>query len=84
MSKLMELGMSFENILLRCTKIPTGLMQGVVSGIKIGYPANMAVLKIEEGNYTFTDTEGHNMRSSRLIVPQNTIINGKLVYQRPK
>jgi len=84
MSQLLALGMTFEEIILRCTKNPAELMQGVVSGVKVGYSANLTVLKVEEGEFEFADSEGQIMKSPRRIVPQYTFINGKLVYQRPE
>ncbi|HUL00747.1 MAG TPA: amidohydrolase family protein [Nitrospirota bacterium] len=83
-SELLTLGMTLEDIILRCTKIPASIMQGVISGIKVGYPANLTVIKIEEGEFEFIDSEGQILNSSRRVVPQYTFINGRQVYQRPE
>jgi predicted amidohydrolase len=79
MSELLTLGMTFEDIIVRCTRNPAELMKGVVSGIKVGNPANLTVLKIEDGDFEFTDSEGQKLKSSRRIVPQCAFINGVLV-----
>lgn len=81
MSELLNLGMSFEDILTRCTHVPARLMKGVSCGIDVGLPANLALLKIESGPVEFTDSQGNKMQGDKKIVPQMTILNGKVVYK---
>jgi len=84
MSKLMALSMKFEDVLLRCTKNPAKLMKNIVCGIQTGNPANLAVLRIKNTEVSFTDSEGQKMRGNKLIIPEMTFINGKLLYWRNK
>ncbi|MDI3533770.1 MAG: dihydroorotase [Thermosediminibacterales bacterium] len=81
-SELIALGMKFEDVLLRCTKNPAELMKGIKSGIKVGFPANLTVLKTEERNIEFYDSEGQIMKANKLIVPQLTMIQGEVVYKK--
>lgn len=81
MSQFLSLGLKFEDILLGVTHKPAELMKGVTTGIKVGNPANLVVLKIEERDIEFTDSEGNKMKGEKLIVPQITFINGQIVHK---
>lgn len=79
MSQLLTLGMTFEDIIACCTQKPAELMKGVVSGIRVGNPANITVLKIEKGDFEFIDSEGQRMKSPQRLVPLYTFIKDTLV-----
>ncbi|MBA7522681.1 Deacetylase [subsurface metagenome] len=83
-SELIALGMKFKDILLCCSKNPSRLMKGVISGIRIGNPANLTVLRMENAKVRFTDSEGQRIEGHTLIVPEMTFIQGELLYQRNK
>jgi len=84
MSELLALGMKFEDILLRCTKKPANLMKNVICGIRTGNPANLTVLRIKNTEVIFYDSEGQKIKGNKLIIPEMTFINGKLLYRRIK
>lgn len=81
MSELLAMGMPLDEIIRKTTVVPASLMKGVKSGIKRGNPANLTVLDIVDGDYTFKDSHGNTMKGSKLIVPRKTIVKGKVLYQ---
>ncbi len=80
MSELLALGMSLEEIILKTTRVPANLMKGVTSGIQPGRPANLTVLEVEDVDVNFKDSHGNIMKGSKLIVPKQTIVKGKVLY----
>lgn len=80
MSELLALGMPLDEIIIKTTKAPAEIMKGVTTGIEQGKPANFTVLDIVDGEFEFTDSHGNKMKGDKLIVPQKTIIKGKVLY----
>ncbi len=80
MSEVMALGMPLDDILTATTYSAARLMKGVVCGMERGNPANLTVLKIEEGPVEFCDADGNKLPGTKLIVPLATIIKGEVVY----
>ena len=58
MSKLMYLGMSFDDVLSRTTIAPAKIVNRVegMGTLKVGGPADIALLAIEEGSFPLTDS----------------------------
>ena len=58
MSKLMYLGMSFDDVLSRTTIAPAKIINRVegTGTLKVGGPADVALLAIEEGSFPLTDS----------------------------
>jgi len=56
-------------------------------GIRTGNPANLTVLRIKNTEVIFydsDDSEGQKIKGNKLIIPEMTFINGKLLYRRNK
>lgn len=80
MSELLALGMPLSEIITKTTKAPAEVMKGVVTGIEQGKPANFTVIDIVDGDFEFKDSHGNTMKGDKLIVPNKTIIKGKVLY----
>lgn len=80
MSEVMSLGMSFEDVIKKVTYAPAENLKGIKTGLERGLPANITVLDIEEGEFTFADSAGNKRVGNKLIVPKATVIKGQVVY----
>jgi dihydroorotase len=79
MSKLLYLGMSFDDVLKRTTTNPAkviNLIQGLGS-IEVGAPADLALLAIEEGEFQLVDSQKNAVTAKQRIVSRLTICRGK-------
>jgi dihydroorotase len=81
MSKMLHLGMSFDDILLRVTANPAKIINRVsgLGTLGIGAPADIALLDIEEGQFQLVDSQRNMVTASKRIVSRLTICRGKRV-----
>jgi dihydroorotase len=79
MSKLLYLGMSFDEVLLRSTKNPSDVVDRVpgMGTLNVGGPADIALLALEEGNFKLVDSQRNTESANRRIVSHLTICRGK-------
>ncbi len=79
MSKMLHLGMSFEDILLRTTINAARIVNRVpgLGTLDVGAPADLAVLGIEEGKFPLTDSQRNTVTADKRIVCRETICRGK-------
>ena len=84
MSKLLYLGMSFDDVLLRSTANPAKVI-GRVEGLgtlRVGAPGDVAVLAIEEGQFRLVDSQRNAVIAKQRIACRLTICRGKRVVGR--
>jgi dihydroorotase len=81
MSKMMHLGMSFDDVLLRTTIAPAKIVNRVegLGTLAVGAPADVAVLAIETGEFPLTDSQKNTVTAKQRIVSRATICRGKRV-----
>jgi dihydroorotase len=81
MSKLMYLGMSFDDVLSRTTIAPAKIINRVegMGTLKVGGPADIALLAIEEGSFPLTDSQKNTVNAKQRVVSKLTICRGKRV-----
>lgn len=82
MSKLMALGMSFEEV-IHCTTVNAAHLYGEpesMGTLNVGTSADVTILKLENQRMPFTDKYHDRIVGSQVIKPMATIINGKLFY----
>jgi dihydroorotase len=79
LSKMMHLGMSFEDVLLRSTAAPAKIIRRVdgLGTLTIGGPADIALLSIEKGEFPLTDSQRNTVTASRRVVCRLAICKGK-------
>ena len=84
MSKLLNLGMSLEDVMLRATTNPARVIgeAGNLGTLKPGAIADVAVFSLEEGEFDFVDTDQNHMIGSQRLVNQLTIKDGRIWYQK--
>jgi dihydroorotase len=81
MSKMMYLGMSFDDILLRTTAAPAKIINRVegLGTLKVGSPADVALLAIEEGEFPLTDSQKNTVTAKQRVISKLAICRGKRV-----
>ena len=86
MSKMIALGISLEDVIRKSTLTPSKILNRPDLGhIGEGSEADIAVLKIKEGNFGLIDnglTGNRKLMSSKIIENQLTIKSGKVVWDK--
>ncbi|KHN49694.1 metallo-dependent hydrolase [Pectobacterium fontis] len=84
MSKYLNMGMSFFDIVRSVTSTPARLMkmQGQIGSLQPGAFADVSIVKIRKQNVIFEDTHGVKVEGDRYIDNCATICNGNIVYRR--
>jgi dihydroorotase len=80
MSEIMALGMSFKEVILKTTDVPSKIMKGVKSGLERGLPANITLIDLQKSDFTYSDAHGNKLKGEYKVVPVATIIKGKVKY----
>ncbi|MBK9165989.1 MAG: amidohydrolase/deacetylase family metallohydrolase [Bryobacterales bacterium] len=81
MTKMLHLGMSFDDVLLRSTANPARII-GRVPGlgtIAVGAPADIAILALEDGQFTLVDSQRNQEVARQRIAARVTICRGRRV-----
>ena len=82
MSKYLALGMSMFDIVKCCTDTPAKALEINNSGsLGIGSRADVAIFALKDKKTVFTDTLKQTRIGERILVPQVTICDGKIVYR---
>ncbi len=81
MSKFLVMGMSLDDVILRSTWNPAReIKHEELGNLSVGEMADVAVLRLEKGNYGFVDIKGGRLRGSQKLVCELTLRDGKIVY----
>jgi dihydroorotase len=82
MSKFLALGMPLDEVILRSTWNPAReIKQEHLGHLSIGAPADLAVLRLEQGDFGFADTFGARLRGSQRLTCEMTLRDGRIVYE---
>jgi dihydroorotase len=84
MSKFLMLGMSLDQVIACATVNPSQIFpvfrkRGT---LKLGAPADLALLELKEGNFEFVDNFQNTRTSGRRLFPRGTVLAGKQVATR--
>ena len=81
MSKFLAMGLSVDDVILRSTWNPAKEIRREDLGhLSPGAVADIAVLRLENGNFGFVDINGAKLRGTRKLVCEMTLRDGKVVY----
>jgi dihydroorotase len=81
MSKLLNLGMTVEDVILRSTWNPAKQIKRQDLGhLTVGAVADVAVLSLRKGNFGFTDVEGGRMLGTQKLECELTVREGRVVW----
>ena len=78
-SKMLYLGMSFDDIITRVTRAPARIVNRVprLGALEVGAPADLALLSIEDGTFPLTDSQRNTVQARQRIVCHGAICRGK-------
>jgi dihydroorotase len=85
LTKFLALGLSVGDVLSRATISPArlvGLDRLGVGVLRVGGPADVAVLSLEDAHVELSDTVGNRFHGSRRLTTVATITGGRIVYER--
>src|SRR5947209_2707662 len=85
LSKFLNLGMSLPDVIARATVRPAAVIGRPDLGtLQVGAPADIALFRVEEGNYTFYDTAMEPHHGPVRLVNMATYIGGLLIPHAPE
>lgn len=81
MDKFLAMGMSVDDVITRSTWNPAKeIHREELGNLSVGSPADVTVLRVENGNFGFTDMYGARMMGKQKFSAELTVRNGKVVY----
>ena len=81
MSKFLALGLSFDDIIRRTTvNAARAIRQDALGHLTIGAGADVAVWRIDKGNFGYVDGPGMRMNATQKVVCELTLRDGRVVY----
>lgn len=81
MSKFLNMGVPLEGVLARATWAPAREIHREELGhLSAGSPADVAVLRLVEGDFGFVDSARLRMRGARKLIAEMTLREGKVVW----
>jgi dihydroorotase len=84
LSKFLALGMSLRDVIERATAAPARAIGHPELGtLKVGAVADIAILEVADGDYTFYDVNMTPLKGNRLIRARKTIRCGVTMAERP-
>lgn len=82
LSKMLYLGVSLEETLARATSAPArALGEGDLGVLRVGAPADVAVLEVQEGAFRLVDTVQEAVEAPRRLVCRATVRGGQVIYR---
>ncbi len=81
MSKFLALGLSVDDIVVRSNWNPAReIHHPELGNLSIGSSADVVALRVEHGNFGFTDMYGARMNGDKKFICELTVRDGKVVY----
>jgi dihydroorotase len=81
MDKFLALGQSLKDVIAESTWNPAReIKHEELGNLSVGAPADVAILRLENGQFGLTDMYGARMSTKQKIVAEVTIRDGKVVY----
>jgi dihydroorotase len=79
MSKMMHLGMSFDDVLLRTTAAPARIVNRLdgMGTLAVGSPADVAVLAVETGEFPLIDSQKNKVTAKQRVVCKAAVCRGR-------
>jgi len=81
MDKFLAMGMPLDEVIARSTWNPAReIKQENYGHLSVGAPADVAVLRLENGKFGFVDMYGARMDGTQKLVCELTVHDGRVVY----
>src|SRR5678816_3878600 len=83
MSSILNLGASWEQVIAMSTWNPAKeIKQTALGNLDVGAEADVAVLRVEKGEFGFVDSAGASHSGTQRIVSELTVRKGRVVWDR--
>lgn len=83
MSKMLCLGLTLPDVLARTTRAPAqALREPSLGSLRVGAPADVAVLRLREGQFEYVDTVGETLAGRYALECHATVRAGRLIFQK--
>jgi dihydroorotase len=81
MTKMMHLGMTFDDVLMRSTIAPAKIVNRVdgMGTLAVGGPADIALLSLENGEFPLIDSQKNTVTTKQRIAGKMAICRGKRI-----
>ncbi|WP_229208999.1 amidohydrolase/deacetylase family metallohydrolase [Dyadobacter luticola] len=81
MSKFMALGLSLEQVVQIATSNPAkAIGHEELGNLKAGNVADLAIFRVRDGEFGFTDSAGNSITGSKKLEVEMTVRDGKIVW----
>lgn len=82
LSKYLSYGVDIKDVIAACTSTPAAWLdrQGELGTLAPGALADLAIFRLVERQTRHLDTQGNLFMADKLLVPQLTVLNGKITY----
>jgi dihydroorotase len=81
MDKFLALGMPLDQVIAANTwNAARAIKQEQLGNLSVGSVADVAVLRVEKGNFGFVDSNGARMKGTQRLVAELTVREGKVVW----
>ena len=81
MSKFLNMGMPLDDVIYRSTWNPAKIIHREQLGhLSVGALADLAVLRLETGQFAFVDSWGARMDGTQRLLNELTVASGRVVY----
>ena len=81
MSRFLNMGMTIDDVIYRSTWNPARMIhREQIGNLSVGAIADIAVLRIEKGQFGFVDSYGARMDGAQRLACQLTVASGRVVY----
>lgn len=85
LSKFLNIGMTLEQVIERATVNPAKAMRKPELGsLKPGSSADVALFRIDEGDFTFQDIFMNERKGTQLLVNTATLVDGEVLPRTPE
>ena len=83
MSKMLDLGEKLDQVIAQSTWHPAREIHREEFGnLDVGAPADVAVLRLERGDFGFVDVDGARMKGNQRLVAEMTVRDGLVVWDQ--
>jgi dihydroorotase len=80
-SKMMAIGLSVQQVVAEMTSHPAHeIKREELGNLSVGSVADVAVLRVEQGHFGFTDMDNVRVDGTKKLVDELTLKGGKIVY----
>lgn len=81
MSKFLVMGMPLKEVILRSTWNPAQIIRRTEAGhLTVGAVADVAVLRVEAGNFAYADSSAGQLRGKQRIICELTLREGRIAW----